>query len=126
MSTDRFVGGLENIDAELVAGEALSAGDAVEVSNDNEVSQVTANGDPAYGVCMYDAANGDSVAVATTAAKVRVNASTDAGPGPAAAQTDGTVDDAGADDAVLGYITESESGGDAIMTVTAGNGEGNA
>ena len=124
MSTDRFVGGLENIDGELVAGEDLSAGDAVDVSNDNEVSQVSANGDQGYGVAMYDVSNGDPVAVATVGAKVRVNAATDAGPGPAAAQTDGTVDDAATGDAVMGIITESESGGDAIMLVT-GSGEVN-
>lgn len=123
--SDRFSGGLENIDGDLTAGEALSAGDAVGISADDTVSTVSTNGDQAYGVVLYDAANGDPVAVATVGAKVVVGAQSGVSAGdPVFARTDGTVDaaDAAADseNAVLGVATVGHSSGEATILIGAG------
>jgi hypothetical protein len=122
MSTDRFVGGLRNLDGSLTADSDLSAGDAVTISSDNGVDHVSNNGDAADGVVMYDVSSGDPVTVAMAGAKVRVNANSSAGTGAAAAQTDGNVDDATSTDAAIGSIIEAEDGGDAIMLIAPGYG----
>lgn len=123
MSTDRFLGGVENIDGSFVAGSDLSGGDAVAISGDNEVDHVSSNGDEATGVVMYDVSEGDPVAVARVGAKARVNAASNAGPGLVAAQTDGTVDDLADDQKAIGELDEAESGGDAPLMVNPSGGE---
>ncbi|QLG62824.1 hypothetical protein [Halorarum salinum] len=71
--SDVFVGGLENLDGDLVANGSISARDQVELTGDNQVEAVASDGVAGYGVAMYDAVSGDAVAVATTGAKVEVN-----------------------------------------------------
>lgn len=123
MSNDRFVGGLENIDGDLVAGGSISAGDLVELTGDNEVSAVSTAGNGGYGVAMYDAEAGDAVAVATAGAKVRISAgsSVAAGDFVTGSSTSGQVVEASTTgDEIAGQATVGESGGEAIVMIALG------
>lgn len=128
---DIFVGGLENIDGDLVANGSISARDQVELTGDNQVEAVSSDGAAGYGVALYDAESGDPVAVATTGAKVEVS-STGVTAGDFVTGH-GTTGDAGqvttadgAGDQHLGQALTGTASGVSIVLITIAGGEVNA
>lgn len=125
-STDRFVGGLENLDGNYRASGAISAGDAVhfdgtETGNVPDVSVSDTSGEQLAGIAVHDAAGaGDPITLAQTGAEVRANATAGISPGdPVGAEGDGSVnttDTAG--DAVAGVAKTASAGGEVVMLVT--------
>ena len=71
--SDYFAGGVENIDGDLHANGAIDQGDHVDLTGDDQVEAVDADGVSGYGVALYSATSGEAVAVATVGAKVKVN-----------------------------------------------------
>lgn len=123
--SDIFVGGLENIDAQLDANGSISQSDQVELTGDNQVEAPSSDGVAGYGVAMYDAESGDAVAVATEGAKVVVNATsvsagdfvTSNGSSGSAGQVT-TADGSG--DEILGKALTGDANGTCQVLITLG------
>lgn len=131
-STDRFVGGLENIDGNLRAGEVISAGDVVEYNGTAtgtvaDVQRGANSGSAIAGVALVDAASaGDPITVAQVGAEVRTNAS-DGGISPGdqlVSAGNGSViraSQGSAGDAVVGQSkTNEDNQGEVVMLVNNG------
>lgn len=65
-----FMGGLENLQSHQ-AGGTLTAGDAVKFDSNGDVVRVDTAGEAFFGIAMYDATDGEDVAIAATGARVR-------------------------------------------------------
>jgi predicted transcriptional regulator len=123
--SDIFVGGLENIDGDLVADGTISAGDLVDVTGDNQVKAASTTGADGYGVALYDAVDGEAVAVATVGAKVIVNSLNAVSAGAAltsnGGNTAGEVQTASSSgDFIVGKATVGGANGTCTMLITLG------
>lgn len=129
-STDRFVGGLENMSSEFVASGTINGGDAVKLSGDNTVTQSDTDGEAFEGIAMYDAADGEAVTVALLGAMVRANAATGLAAGESVTSHGGTSAgqvDTGTTtgDVVSATCIIGESGGEAVILITGPGGQTN-
>lgn len=121
---DRLAGGLPNLGSYTAAG-TINAGDAVKLDSNGDVVQTDTQGETAKGIAMYDAVDGESVAVARTAAIAKANVANTVSAGdlltPSA--TAGRLETAAAGDVVFGQAEEDGSSNEALIDVGAPGGD---
>lgn len=129
-STDRFVGGLENMSSEFIANGTVNAGDAVKLTGNNDCEQVDTDGEGFIGVAMTDAADNEAVTVAMVGAMVRVNADNTLSAGDLVTSHGGTsagrvnTGDA-TGDVISGYAVIGGSSNEAVIMITGPGGDAN-
>lgn len=129
-STDRFVGGLENMSSEFIADGSINAGDAVKLSGNNDCTQSDTDGEGFLGVAMHDASDGEAVTVAMVGAMVRVNADNTLSAGDLVTSHGGTsagrvnTGDA-TGDVISGYAVIGGSSNEAVVLITGPGGDNN-